>query len=161
MVWQGFPGGSGVKNLPADVRDTGDVGAIPGSGRFPGGGNSNPLQYFCLENPVARGIWQPLSTGSQSWIRHDDWAHAQCDRSYHFHSGLACGTQRWAHAHLVKQLQKRRATFISQNTHMNMRGLSNTGHVLISIDKWNLISAVLNFTILKHFTWIQTNHGLF
>ena len=44
---------------------------------------------------------------------------------------------------------------------MNVRGSSNTGGVLISIDKWNLISAVLNFTILKHFTWIQKNHGLF
>ena len=42
----GFPGGSAVKNLPADG---GDAGSIPGSGRFPGEGNGNPLQYSCLE----------------------------------------------------------------------------------------------------------------
>ena len=41
----GFPGGSGVKNLPADAGDAGDVNSIPGSGRSPGGGNGNPLQY--------------------------------------------------------------------------------------------------------------------
>jgi len=43
-----FPGGSEVKNLPADA---GDVGPIPGSGRCPGEDNGMPLQYFCLENP--------------------------------------------------------------------------------------------------------------
>ena len=43
--------------------------------------------------------------------------------------------QWWAHAHLVKQLQKGEQPFISQNTHMNVRGLSNTGSVPISIDK--------------------------
>ena len=41
---KGFPGGSVVKNLPANV---GDTGLIPGSGRSPGGGNGNPLQYSC------------------------------------------------------------------------------------------------------------------
>ena len=46
-----------VKNLPANARDTRDVGWIPGSGRSPGGGNSNPLQYSCLENPMDRGAW--------------------------------------------------------------------------------------------------------
>ena len=44
-----------VKNLPANV---GDVGLIPGLGRFPGGGQDNPLQYSCLENPMDRGAWQ-------------------------------------------------------------------------------------------------------
>ena len=47
-----FPGGSVVKNLPADA---GDTGSIPGSGRFPGKGDGNPLQYSCLENPIDRG----------------------------------------------------------------------------------------------------------
>ena len=51
----GFPGGSMVKNLPANAGATGDVGSIAGSGRSPGGGNGNPLQYSCLENPVDRG----------------------------------------------------------------------------------------------------------
>ena len=51
----GFPGGSGVKNLPADA---GDVGLIPGLGRFPGEGNGNPLQYSCLRNPMNGEAWQ-------------------------------------------------------------------------------------------------------
>ena len=40
-----------VKNLPASARDLRDAGLIPGSGRSPGEGNGNPLQYSCLENP--------------------------------------------------------------------------------------------------------------
>ena len=48
----GLPGGSVVKNLPAN---TGDVGLIPGSERSPGEGNGNPLQYSCLGNPMDRG----------------------------------------------------------------------------------------------------------
>ena len=48
---RGFPGGSVVKNLPANA---GDTGSIPGWGRSPGVGNGNPLQYFCLENPMDR-----------------------------------------------------------------------------------------------------------
>ena len=53
----GFPGGSVVKNLPANIGDTGDTGSIPETGRSPGAGNGNPLQYSCLENPVDRGGW--------------------------------------------------------------------------------------------------------
>ena len=49
--------GTVVKNLPADAGDTRDVGSIPGSGRSPGGGNGNPLQYSCLGNPMDRGAW--------------------------------------------------------------------------------------------------------
>ena len=43
-----------VKNPPANA---GDTGSIPGLGRPPGGGNGNPLQYSCLENPMDRGAW--------------------------------------------------------------------------------------------------------
>ena len=46
-----------VKNLSANV---GDVDSIPGLGRFPGGGNGNPFQYSCLENPIDRGGWQAM-----------------------------------------------------------------------------------------------------
>ena len=53
----GLPGGAVVKNLPANAGEAGDVVSIPGSGRFPGGGNGNPLQYSCLENPMDRGAW--------------------------------------------------------------------------------------------------------
>ena len=48
------PGGSGGK---ASVYNAGDLGSIPGSGRSPGEGNGNPLQYYCLENPMDRGAW--------------------------------------------------------------------------------------------------------
>ena len=46
-----------VKNLPANAGDTRDVGSVPGSGRSPGGGHGNPVQYSCLENPINRGAW--------------------------------------------------------------------------------------------------------
>ena len=47
-----------VKNPPASTGDIKDVGSIPGSGRSPGGGHGNPLQYSCLENPMDRGAWR-------------------------------------------------------------------------------------------------------
>ena len=47
-----------VKNLPANEGDIRDVDSITGSGRSPGGGHNNPLQYSCLENPMDRGAWQ-------------------------------------------------------------------------------------------------------
>ena len=49
-----------VKNLPANA---GDAGSIPGSGRSPGGGNGNPLQYCCVENPMDRGAWRATVSG--------------------------------------------------------------------------------------------------
>ena len=49
------PGGSVIKNLPANA---GNVGLIPGSSRFPGEGNGNPLRNSCLGNPMDRGDWQ-------------------------------------------------------------------------------------------------------
>ena len=51
-VW--LPGGSDGK---AFAYNAGDLGSIPGSGRSPGEGNGNPLQYSCLENPMDRGAW--------------------------------------------------------------------------------------------------------
>jgi len=50
-----FPGGAVVKIPPAKAGDTEDSGLIPGSGRSPGGGHGNLLQYSCLENPMDRG----------------------------------------------------------------------------------------------------------
>ena len=47
----------------ANAGDTGDVGLIPGLGRSPGGGNDNPLQYSCLENPMDRGTWRAAVHG--------------------------------------------------------------------------------------------------
>ena len=53
-LFTGFPGGSVIKNPPANA---GDAGSIPRSGRFSGGGNGNPLQYSYLGNPMDRGAW--------------------------------------------------------------------------------------------------------
>ena len=52
-----------VKNLPANARDVRDAGSIPGSGRAPGGGHGNPLQYSCLENSMDRGAWRATVHG--------------------------------------------------------------------------------------------------
>ena len=64
----GFPGGA-CKELPASAGDTVDEGSIPGSGRSPGGGNGNPLQYSCLKNPMDRGAWQAaFHRVTKSWM---------------------------------------------------------------------------------------------
>ena len=44
--------------MSANAGDAGDLGSIPGLGRSPGEGNGNPLQYFCLQNPMDRGAWK-------------------------------------------------------------------------------------------------------
>ena len=56
----GFPGDSDGKESACSA---GDPGSIPGSGRSPGEGNGNPLQYPCLENPMERGAWWAISHG--------------------------------------------------------------------------------------------------
>ena len=65
ILWD-FPGGSVVKNPPANSGYAGDMDSIPGLGRFPGEGNDNPLQYSCLGNPMDRVAWWAIqSMGSQ------------------------------------------------------------------------------------------------
>ena len=58
-----------VNSLPANAGDKGDVGSVPGSGRFPEGGQGNPLQYSCLENPRDRRAWGATIQGLQSWTQ--------------------------------------------------------------------------------------------
>ena len=60
---RGFPGGSVVKNLPANAGDAGDTCSNLESGRSPRGRNGNPLQYSCLENPTDRGAWRAMVHG--------------------------------------------------------------------------------------------------
>ena len=60
---RGLPRWLVVKNPSANAGDTGDVDWIPGSGRSPGGGNGNPLQYSCLENAMDRGTRQAIVHG--------------------------------------------------------------------------------------------------
>ena len=68
LIYFDFPSSSDGK---ASVYNAGDLGSIPGLGRFPGEGNGNPLQYSCLENPMDRGACcRLLSMGSQR-IGHD------------------------------------------------------------------------------------------
>ena len=64
-----LPSCSVVKNLCASAGDTGDPGSIPGSGRFPGEGNDNPLQYSCLENSI----------GQRSLVGYSSWSHKELD----------------------------------------------------------------------------------
>ena len=59
----GFSGGSDSKESTCNAGDAGDASSIPGSGRSPGGGHGNPLQYSCLENPTDKGAWQATVHG--------------------------------------------------------------------------------------------------
>ena len=70
MLTKTFPGGSVVKNLPANVEDS---GSIPESGRLTGEENGNPLQYSCLGNPMDRGAWWATVHGvAKSWTQLSD-----------------------------------------------------------------------------------------
>ena len=64
----GFPGDSVVKNPPANA---GDTDSMPGSGRFPGERNANPLQYFCLGNPKDRGAQWATAHGVTKRVKHN------------------------------------------------------------------------------------------
>ena len=71
-----------VKNLPVNA---GDLGSIPGSGGYPGGGNGNPLQYSCLGNPMDRGAWRAIVHGvTKSQTRLSDLAAACCSINQYF-----------------------------------------------------------------------------
>ena len=72
ILIQCFVGGAGGA-LPASAGDTRDVGSISGSGRSPGVGNGNPLQYSGLENPMDRGAWQgTVHRVTKSWTQLSD-----------------------------------------------------------------------------------------
>ena len=64
----GLPQGLSSKEFACSAEASGDMGSIPGWGRYPGEGHGSPLQYSCLENSMDRGVWQ--SMGSQR-VRHD------------------------------------------------------------------------------------------
>ena len=66
----GFPGGTVVKNPPANAGDTRDTGSAPGSGRSTGAGNVNQLQYSRWENSTDRGAWRAVVYGVQR-VRND------------------------------------------------------------------------------------------
>ena len=70
IVHIGFSRWHGGKESTCNAGDARDVGLIPGSGRSPGEGKDDPLQYSCLENSMGRGAWWAQSGGSQR-VRHD------------------------------------------------------------------------------------------
>ena len=73
----GFPGGSVVKNPPANKGDARDMGLISESGRSPGVGIVNPLQYSCLENSMGRGAWRATVYGVTKESDTTEHAHTQ------------------------------------------------------------------------------------
>ena len=79
-----------VKNPPANAGDTGDAGSIPGMGRSLGVGNGNLLQYSCLENSMARGLWRAtVHEVAKSWTQLSDRTHTCL--YVHIYSGLNYG----------------------------------------------------------------------
>ena len=76
-----FPGSSDSK---ASVYNVGDPGLIPGSGRSPGEGNGNPLQYSCLENPMGGGAWWATVHGVTEESDMPEWLY------FHFHFFKEC-----------------------------------------------------------------------
>ena len=84
-----------VKNPPANAGGAGDVDLIPGSGRSPGGGNGNPLQDSCLEEPVDRGAWRANSLWGSQELDTTDSARSSTAASnlvttIRIYSGLPC-----------------------------------------------------------------------
>ena len=73
-----------LKNLPASIENSIDVGLIPRLGRSPGEGNGNPLQYSCLENPMRRGAWRATIHGGTR-VGHD-WVTKPLTANYYYES---------------------------------------------------------------------------
>jgi len=77
-----------VKNSPANAGDARDMGSIPGSGRSLGGGNGNPLQYSCLENPIERSV-----------MGYSPWSQKEVDTTEHTRAHTHTHTHTRARAH--------------------------------------------------------------
>ena len=125
-----LPRGLSGKEPPASAGDARDTGMIPGSGRSPGGGQGNPLQHPCLENPMDRGAWratvhgvmkswtrlstqtveqqartpQPLSCGARQPVHREEEPHAGGSAARHTHKEVF--SKRTTGASLVAQLVK-------------------------------------------------------
>ena len=132
MEWLlGFPGGSVVKYLPASAGDAEDMGLIPGVDRSSGGGNGNPLQYFCLGNPMGRGAWWAIVHGiAKSQTQLSNWAHTErllivwariWNQSRGFLGGLGWveGQWWWTFQRMISQVTwgTKRGVFHTYSTH--------------------------------------------
>ena len=100
------------KDSTCRAGDAGDVGLIPGSGRFPGRGNSNLLWYSCLENPMDRGAWQSIvHEVTESWMWLSNWTTpfslliAFCQDS-EWHRMWEKKNQRWHPSYWSEQLKR-------------------------------------------------------
>ena len=107
----GFPGGSLVKNLPANAGDARDSDLISGSGRSPGAGSGNLLQYSCLENSMDRGGWWALVHGAAK-------SQTQLSNSTHTHTGK-----------LNKDQSLHLAEKCSSSNELRWRGRVDTGRI--------------------------------
>ena len=99
-----FPGATAVKNLPGNTGDTRGMGSTPASGRSPGGGNGNPLQYSCLEYSTDRGAWRATvhrmaksQTQLTDWAQHHVWARILTRLSYTCRNIPWRGFKSWKH----------------------------------------------------------------
>ena len=108
LVWFTPPTGASqvwvVENPPANA---GEVGSIPGSGRSPGGGHGNPLQYSCLENPMDRGVWWATDRGVAESCRLK-WLSLHV-HSYRLHSRLSKGKSWVGHRTFTRKVETRRS----------------------------------------------------
>ena len=92
---RGLPGGSPVRNLPANA---GDTGSIHGSERSTGEGNGNPLQYSCLGNPMDRGAWCATAHGVTKELDMTEPLNNNTTNSKHTHThNLLCHLQSCNH----------------------------------------------------------------
>ena len=115
------------KNPPANSGDAGNVGSIPGSGRFPGGGHGNPLQCSCLENSMDRGARGLQSTGLQkSWTRLKRLSmHARTELRFHMPSGTA------------KRSTTTTTTIINLKNHKHIFVITDLGSVVAVVGRVN------------------------
>ena len=111
---QGLPRRLSCKESTCSAGDAGDMGLIPGSRRSPGGGNSNPLWYSCLENQTDRGAWQStVHEVTKSWMWLSNWTTppfsvltAFCQDS-EWHRVWEKKNQRWHPSYWSEQLEER------------------------------------------------------
>ena len=105
-----FPASGGGKNPPAKSRDVRDTGSIPGSRRFPGGGNGNPLQYSCLEQSHEQrslAVYNHRVTKSWTWLKWLSTAHIVEDAQAPVMKWLAhCTTARKRQSWILIQMDR-------------------------------------------------------
>ena len=128
-----------VKNLPANTGDIRDAGLIPGLGWSRGGGNGNPLQHSCLENPMDRGAWwaMGLQGVGHSWGR-------ELDRTEHVHTH----TNRHVHTHT--------------HTHKSSCRRHGLSYFIIDFSSWTQSSFQSFFHIFfaRHIPYFSDSHNI-